>query len=190
MTDNKTIRIGTMKRFLLLAIGVLTCSIMVFAQSKDWRNLENAVSIIPDEGYCDQPYAVINKKGDWVVVMTTGAGHEGQQGQHVISVISRDRGKSWEPFTDIEPADGPEASWITSIIIPSGRIYVFYTYNSENMREVMNSKGVPIKRVDTMGKMMMKYSDDGGHTWSTNRYQVPIRNFEIDNNNIYNGKIF
>lgn len=178
-----------MKKNLLLLALVMAISFPVFSQKADWRNLENAVSVIPDEGYCDQPYAVINKNGEWVVVMTTGAGHEGQQGQHIISVISKDRGKTWEPFVDIEPATGPEASWVTPFITPDGRIYVFYTYNSENMREVLNSKGVPIKRVDTMGKMMMKYSDDGGNSWSAERYEVPIRNFEIDDNNIYKGKI-
>lgn len=178
-----------MKKNLLLLALVMAMSFPVFSQKADWRNLENAVSVIPDEGYCDQPYAVINKKGEWVVVMTTGAGHEGQHGQHIISVISKDRGKTWEPFVDIEPATGPEASWVTPFITPDGRIYVFYTYNSENMREVLNSKGVPIKRVDTMGKMMMKYSDDGGNSWSAERYEVPIRNFEIDDNNIYKGKI-
>jgi len=156
---------------------------------KDWRNIENALSIIPDEGYCDQPYAVINNQKEWVVVMTTGTGQEGQQGQHIVSIISNDRGKTWSSLTDIEPASGPEASWVTPLVIPSGRIYVFYTYNSENMREVLNSSGVPIKRVDTFGKMMMKYSDDGGHTWSDKRYEIPIRNFEIDDNNIYQGKI-
>ncbi len=164
-------------------------SFMAFSQSKDWRNLDNAVSIIPDEGYCDQPYAVINKNGEWVVVMTTGGGREGDAGQHIVSVISKDRGLTWSSHYDIEPSTGPEASWVTPIIIPSGRIYVFYTYNADNMREVLNSKGVPIKRVDTMGKMMMKYSDDGGYSWSENRYEVPVRNFEIDDNNIYKGKV-
>ncbi|WP_158872039.1 sialidase family protein [Maribellus comscasis] len=161
----------------------------IYSQEKDWRNIENAVAIIPDEGYCDQPYSVINSKGEWVVVLTTGAGREGQPGQHVVSTISKDKGKTWSPLIDIEPATGPEASWITPLIIPSGRIYVFYTYNSENRREVLNSSGVPIKRVDTFGKMMMKYSDDGGYSWSEKHYEVPARNFEIDDKNIYKGKI-
>lgn len=161
----------------------------VYSQENDWRNIDNAISVIPDEGYCDQPYSVVNNKGEWVVVMTTGAGLEGQPGQHVVSTISKDKGKTWSPLVDIEPANGPEASWITPLIIPSGRIYVFYTYNSENMREVLNSNGVPIRRVDTFGKMMMKYSDDGGYSWSAERYEVPIRNFEIDDRNIYKGKI-
>jgi hypothetical protein len=157
---------------------------------KDWRNLENSVGTIPDEGYCDQPYAVINHKGEWVVVLTTGVGLEGQQGQHIVSTISRDQGKSWTPMVSIEPANGPEASWVVPFLVPSsGRIYVFYTYNSENKREVLDENGKPIKRVDTFGKMMMKYSDDGGYTWSDIRYEVPIRNFEIDDNNIYKGKI-
>ncbi len=173
--------------FLLIAF-LLICS-ATYAQEKDWRNIDNAVSVIPDEGYCDQPYSVINSKGEWVVVLTTGMGLEGQPGQHVVSTISKDKGKTWSPLVDIEPATGPEASWITPLIVPSGRIYVFYTYNSENMREVLNSSGEPIKRVDTFGKMMMKYSDDGGHSWSEERYEVPIRNFEIDRNNIYKGKI-
>ncbi|MFZ4413472.1 MAG: exo-alpha-sialidase, partial [Bacteroidales bacterium] len=93
------------------------------------------------------------------------------------------------PLIDIEPATGPEASWITPFITPTGRIYGFYTYNSENLREVLDSQKKSIKRVDTLGKMMMKYSDDGGYTWSKERYEVPIRNFEIDDNNVYQGKI-
>lgn len=174
---------------LALLYILLFCSTDVYSQKEDWRNIENAVAIIPDEGYCDQPYSVINSRGEWVVVLTTGAGHEGQPGQHVVSTISKDKGKTWSPLIDIEPATGPEASWITPLIIPSGRIYVFYTYNSENKREVLNSKGVPIKRVDTFGKMMMKYSDDGGYSWSEKHYEVPVRNFEIDDKNIYKGEI-
>ena len=164
-------------------------STQIFSQQNDWRNIENAISIIPDENYCDQPYAVVNQNNEWVVVMTTGSGHEGQPGQHVVSTISRDKGKTWTPLVDVEPATGPEASWANPLIVPSGRIYVFYTYNAENRREILNSEGSPIKRVDTFGKMMMKYSDDGGYSWSEERYEVPVRNFEIDRNNIYGGKI-
>jgi hypothetical protein len=176
-------------QFILIVILVLISQVLIAQNVPDWRNIENSMSLIPDEGYCDQPYAVINKYNEWVIVMTTGAGHEGEQGQHVVCTISKDKGKTWSPLIDIEPAAGPEASWVNPLIIPSGRIYVFYTYNSENLREVLNSEGKPIKRVDTLGKMMMKYSDDGGYTWSEKRYEVPIRNFEIDDNNIYQGKI-
>ena len=178
----------TRKMICLLAFYLL--SFYVNGQEVgDWRNLQNAVGVIPDEGYCDQPYAVVNKNGEWVIVMTTGAGLEGDRGQHVVATISKDKGKTWTSLIDIEPASGPEASWITPFIGPSGRIYVFYTYNSENLREIFDINKKPIKRVDTFGKMMMKYSDDGGYTWSKERYEVPIRNFEIDDNNVYQGKI-
>lgn len=172
----------------LVLILAMSC-LSAYSQKADWRNIENAISSLPDESYCDQPYSVVNHQNEWVVVMTTGAGHEGQPGQHVVSTISKDKGKTWTPLVDIEPPTGPEASWVNPLIVPSGRIYAFYTYNSENMREVLNSQGKPIKRVDTFGKMMMKFSDDGGYTWSEERYEVPIRNFEIDRNNIYKGEI-
>lgn len=160
------------------------------AQStKDWRNIEFPFGVIPDEGYCDQPYAVINSKNELVVVMTTGPGVEGQSGQHVVSTISKDHGKTWSPLFDIEPTNGPEASWVIPLKIPSGRIYVFYTYNSDNLREVLDVNKIPLKRVDTMGKMAMKYSDDGGYSWSEKRYEIPIRNFELDEKNVYQGKI-
>ena len=59
------------KKYLLLLLCFIAC-LIVNAQLPDWRNIENALSVIPDEGYCDQPYAVVNKNGEWVIVMTTG----------------------------------------------------------------------------------------------------------------------
>ncbi|MDR3261393.1 MAG: exo-alpha-sialidase [Tannerella sp.] len=172
--------------YLLLISGFFSLQAQT---NKDWRNIENAVAEIPSEGYCDQPYVIINKQNEWVCTLTTGKGTEGEPGQHVVATISKDRGKNWSQLIDIEPASGPEASWVVPFIVPSGRIYAFYTYNFENLREIKDINGKSIKRVDTFGKMMMKYSDDGGYTWSSKRYEVPIRNFEIDDNNIYGGKI-
>lgn len=178
-----------MKNTIVYILFSLCLVVMQGQATNDWRNIENAMAEIPAEGYCDQPYIVINKQNEWVCTLTTGVGEEGARGQHVVATISRDRGKSWSPLIDIEPANGPEASWVVPLIVPSGRIYVFYTYNSNNQREVLDINKKPIKRVDTFGKMMMKYSDDGGYSWSAKRYEVPVRNFEIDNNNVYKGEI-
>ena len=49
--------------------------------------------------------------------MTTGKGREGQQGQHVFSTRSLDRGWTWTPLADVEPADGPEASWAVRLTL-------------------------------------------------------------------------
>ena len=157
-------------------------------RKNDWRCIDVALSEIPSEGYCDQPYAVVNQRGEWVVVMTTGRGVEGEPGQHIVSTISRDRGRTWGPLVDVEPADGPEASWATCVMIPSGRIFVFYTYNADNLRRVLAEDGQYLKRVDTLGKLVFKFSDDGGHSWSVDRFEVPIRSFAIDQSNVYEGK--
>ena len=157
-------------------------------RKNDWRCIDVALSEIPSEGYCDQPYAVVNQRGEWVVVMTTGRGVEGEPGQHIVSTISRDRGRTWGPLVDVEPADGPEASWATCVMIPSGRIFVFYTYNADNLRRVLAEDGQYLKRVDTLGKLVFKFSDDGGHSWSVDRFEVPIRSFAIDRSNVYEGK--
>ena len=144
---------------------------------------------IPSEGYCDQPYVVKLTDGTWLCTMTTGKGHEGQSGQHVVSCRSSNRGKTWSPLVDIEPADGPEASWAMPYLTAFGRVYVFYTYNSKNMRNVIASTPYARKRVDTLGEYAFKYSDDGGKTWSRQRWFIPVRETNIDRRNPYNGDV-
>lgn len=140
---------------------------------------------IPSEGYCDQPYIVKMADGTWVCVMTTGKGHEGQTGQHIVSTRSQDHGKTWSKLVDIEPATGPEASWVMPYLTRSGRIYAFYTYNANNLRSVEGGG----KRVDTLGEYAMKFSDDGGLSWSDKRWYIPVREAAIDRNNPYSGKV-
>jgi hypothetical protein len=141
--------------------------------------------VIPDEGYCDQPYVVVTKQGHWLCTLTTGSGVEGQAGQHVAATISADRGRTWGPLVAIEPAGGPEASWVMPLVVPSsGRIYAFYTYNIDNLREVpaANHPGAA-RRVDTLGAYVFRFSDDGGVTWSKDRYTIPMRPMRIDREN-------
>ncbi len=154
----------------------------------DWRNIANGYSI-PKEGYCDQPYVVITDDGNWLCVLTTGKGEEGEGTQHIISTISKDKGKTWSEPVDIEPQGPPEASWAIPLKVPSGRIYVFYTYNKDNMRSVIANTEESGHRIDTLGAFMFKYSDDNGRTWSKERYEIPVRLFNIDYENPYNGKV-
>ncbi len=155
----------------------------------DKRHIETGYPI-PSEGYCDQPYVVINADGSWTCTMTTGRGNEGDTGQHVVSLISADQGRTWEGPFDIEPADGPEASWVMPLRVPeTGRIYAFYTYNQENQRQVQTVDGNMLTRVDSFGVYAYRFSDDGGRTWSAGRYQIPMRLFECDRRNVYGGKV-
>ena len=142
-------------------------------------------SEIPSEGYCDQPYVVKLADGTWLCTMTTGAGHEGNTGQHIVSCRSTDKGRTWSELVDIEPAEGPEASWVMPYLTSYGRVYAFYTYNADDMREVIGGG----KRVDTLGKYAFKYSDDGGKSWSEQRCYIPVREGKIDRENAYQGKV-
>lgn len=142
-------------------------------------------SEIPSEGYCDQPYIVQLPDETWLCILTTGKGHEGQSGQHIVSCRSVDSGQTWSPLVDIEPADGPEASWAMPYLTAYGRVYVFYTYNAGNMREVIGGGG----RVDTLGEYALKFTDDGGKTWSGKRWYIPVREGAIDRRNPYQGKV-
>jgi hypothetical protein len=158
----------------------------------DPRNIANGREI-PSEGYCDQPYLVKTEDGAWLCTMTTGRGREGDSGQHIVALRSTDQGRTWSEPVDIEPADGPEASWVMPLAIPGGRVYAFYTYNAENMREVIADdppfQGGKTSRVDTLGEYAFKYSDDGGRTWSQDRHYIPAREMAIDRANPYAGKV-
>jgi hypothetical protein len=154
----------------------------------DPRHIAHGWSI-PSEGYADQPYIVKTDDGAWLCVMTTGKGVEGAGGQHVVSLRSTDQGRTWEQPVDIEPADGPEASYAVLLKVPYGRIYAFYNHNTDNIREVKQEDGTMQRRVDSLGHYVFKYTDDHGRTWSRRRYEVPIRQFECDRHNVYGGKL-
>jgi len=140
--------------------------------------------VIPDEGYCDQPYVVITKDGNWLCVLTTGAGVEGRRGQHVVSTISKDQGRTWSKPLDIEPADGPEASWATPLLTPSGRVYVFYDYNGDDVRML---KGKPV-RADMLGWYCYRFTDDHGTSWSK-RHRLNMRLTDCDRGNDWKGDV-
>jgi hypothetical protein len=155
----------------------------------DARNIKLGWTI-PDEGYCDQPYVVVTDDGQWLCVMTTGKGVEGQAGQHIVATRSADRGRTWSELVAIEPAGGPEASWVMPLKVPGGRVYAFYTYNADNLRAVPKGNSPRTnQRVDTLGRYCFKYSDDHGRTWSSDRHEIPMRAMRIDRENNVAGEI-
>ncbi len=166
-------------------------------QTDDWRNIRLGHTI-PTETYSDQPYIVTTDDGAWLCVVTTGTGHEGQGGQHVITMRSTDRGLTWSAPVDVEPASGPEASYAVLLKVPepnraAGRIFVFYNHNTDNVRKVLADRSAYpdgfCRRVDSLGHFVLKISDDGGRSWSADRYEVPMRATEIDRQNPYEGEL-
>ena len=158
----------------------------------DPRRLQSGLEI-PTEAYSDQPYLVKTRDGAWLLTVTTGAGREGEHGQHVVSMRSEDRGRTWSCPVDVEPADGPESSYSVLLCVPSGRIYCFYNHNTDDLRYVLADDppfpGGLCRRVDSQGHFVFRYTDDGGLTWSPLRYEIPQRLFAIDRENPYEGKI-
>ncbi|MDB4384802.1 exo-alpha-sialidase [Opitutaceae bacterium] len=154
----------------------------------NWRNIASGWTI-PDEDYADQPYLVKCDDGAWLCVLTTSDGHEGATSQHIVATRSTDFGRTWSPLIDIEATGPPESSYATAVKVAGGRIYVFYNYNRDNVREVERVDGVMQTRVDTLGAFVFKFSDDHGLTWSEGRYEIPVRETEIDRQNIYGGDV-
>ena len=148
---------------------------------------------IPTEYYSDQPYIAKTDDGAWLCVLTTGNGVEGAAGQHVITLRSTDHGETWSSPVNVEPAGGPEASYAVLLKTPGGRVYCFYNHNTDNLREVRADDppfpGGLCSRVDSLGYFVFKYSDDHGHSWSAQRYTIPIREMDIDRRNPYGGKV-
>ncbi len=144
----------------------------------DWRNLRSGWEI-PSQNYADQPYIVKTRDGNWLCTLTTGPGLEGKPGQHVVATLSEDRGRTWSPLVDIEPSDGPEASWVISYVAPYGRVYAFYDFNGDRLPP----------RADMLGWYVYKYSDDHGRTWSEERYRLPMRVTACDRGNKWNGEV-
>jgi len=162
------------------------------ARSADLRNIDTGWEI-PTENYADQPYVVQTDDSAWLCILTTGVGHEGAEGQHVVTLRSTDQGRAWSAPVDVEPGDGPEASYAVMLKAPTGCLYAFYNHNTDNLRRIKADKTAYksgwTTRVDTQGYYVFKYSDDHGRTWSEKRYPIPVREFEIDRENPYAGQV-
>lgn len=154
----------------------------------DARHIANGYPI-PSEGYADQPYVVRTDDGAWLCVMTTGPGAEGAPGQHIVTRRSLDQGRTWSEPVDVEPMEGPEASYAVLLKLPYGRVYCFYNHNTDRVIRVRREDGGFYTRVDSLGHYVFKYSDDHGRTWSAERYEVPVREFACDRENVYGGAL-
>ncbi len=175
----------------ILLVSLLSAAVPA-SGGQDPRNIRTGWEI-PSETYADQPYVVKTDDEAWLCVLTTGAGREGAKGQHVVSLRSTDQGRTWSKPVDVEPADGPEASYAVLLKVPSGRVYAFYNHNTDDLRRVKGDDP-PYKdgwctRVDTQGYFVFRYTDDHGRTWSKDRYPIPVREMQIDRENPYGGKI-
>ena len=78
-------------------------------------------------------------------------------------------------------------SYSNVIQADNGRIYTVFGVNLYNITKLPS--GTVIPRTDELGVFAMRWSDDGGATWSTNMTVLPYRNTAIDNSNDFAGKV-
>ncbi|HRR82568.1 MAG TPA: exo-alpha-sialidase [Planctomycetota bacterium] len=171
---------------LLAAVALAQEAQAVDTRDRDPRNIRTGHPI-PVEGYCDQPYVVVNRDGSWLCTLTTAGGHEGARGEHMVATRSTDQGKTWSPLVDIEPADGPSSSYGSPIVTPGGRVYCVYCYNGDKLSTLPDGK--PLPRADMLGWFVLKWSDDGGRTWSRERHRLPMRVTACDRANDWKGAV-
>jgi hypothetical protein len=173
-------------RYLRPVVYGLLLTATAICSTPDPRHLSNGWTI-PAKHYADQPYIVKTDDGAWLCAITTGSGNEGASGQHVVSMRSTDQGRTWQQPVDVEPADGPEASYAVLLKTPYGRVYAFYNHNTDRIEEVKREDGGTYKRVDSLGHYVFKYSDDHGRSWSAQRTDIPMRAFTCDLQNTHHG---
>ena len=155
----------------------------------DWRNIREGRRII-GEGYADQPYVVQTDDGAWLCCVTLSGQIEGSSDQHVATFRSMDQGHTWENEVRLEEPDAPENSYAVMLKADNGRIYIFYNRNTDNVREVpFHDRSNVYTRVDSLGHYVFRYSDDNGKSWSKDFYDVPVRDFQCDRDNVFQGKV-
>eukprot|EP01006_Ploeotia_vitrea_P031153 TRINITY_DN63449_c0_g1_i1.p1 TRINITY_DN63449_c0_g1~~TRINITY_DN63449_c0_g1_i1.p1 ORF type:complete len:646 (-),score=28.47 TRINITY_DN63449_c0_g1_i1:19-1956(-) len=171
-----------------MIIALLIC-LSCYTYQQDRRNIISGVVISDQYGYADQPQIVeLNKNGTWLCVLTTGGAKEGLDSENVFVKHSYDNGKTWNSrLIPVQPPHpyGPPAAWGNPVLTPSGRIWVYYTYNLNNITTLPHSKRWI--RNDMVGRQVIRYSDDGGYTWS-DFHVIPIPEKWIDRHNDFHGK--
>jgi hypothetical protein len=158
----------------------------------DQRNITTGLPLSTNF-YADQPYLTPTHDGGLLCVVTTGLGHEGMPGQHVRAMKTFDLGHTWRNIVPVEDPEGPESSWGVPFTHPSGRVFVFYIHNTDDLREAPADDppypGGVTRRMDSLGHFVFRWSDDHGKSWSAERGTIPVRAFEIDRLNPTGGDV-
>lgn len=136
--------------------------------AREWRRTQpDFVVRLPqsefsDEGDNQQLIVIPLQSGRFLATWTT-ATVENHDNQRVVVAHSDDGGRTWsEPLVvdGSQPGDAPGcglASWSILIEAPRlGRVYILYNKNI----------GITDARADTTGVTRIRYSEDGGLTWS------------------------
>ena len=169
----------------------LLVSATAVSSAVDSRNIDAGSTIANmSAGYADQPMCIRRRPDNaWLCLTTFSDATEGSFGERVVASASTDRGVTWSPRVPLDPSAvgiveyAYAAPWQSQL--PSNRIFGLYVINSDNVTHLAN--GQPITRTDMLGHFKFRYSDDGGASWSSEAFEVPVRPTSIDTHNDFNG---
>ena len=140
-------------------------------------------AVLRSGGYSCQPYCSVLPDGVWSCVMTyihAPVWIEGQPGEHMVSMRTKDQGKTWDDFVTIEPYSNVTTGQVSaygSIAARKDGSRVFSLW-IQNVHNISNLPGQPSSpktfRADMLGNFVWKYSDDQGLTWSEQHYIIPV----------------
>jgi hypothetical protein len=136
-----------------------------------------------DGGYSDQPYLVSLPNGVLLSTLTISDGVEGSFDQRAVILRSTDHGVTWTTAVEMESAAAPESSWAMPWRNPNTeRLYVFYTYNANDIRFIPNNTGGGgSTRCDAVGVIAYKSTIDG-ETWTERRHlDLPASPIDLRN---------
>jgi hypothetical protein len=151
----------------------------------DWRDL-TAGYIMVEAPYLDQPQCVVFNTTRWVCAITRNDGSaEGHPGEHMETMFSDDKGVTWSTGVRLEQPGTPTNSYGNILLTDFGRLAVVYNMNLDNITHFPN--GTKFGRDDELGFMVWRYSDDGGVSWSSQQYRVPLRTTAVDRENTFGG---
>ena len=133
-----------------------------------------------------------------MMTMRHSTNKEGGIGEQEFSSWSDAGGAadSWSPLVPLEPEqmkirDEWRIPSHTSTLVPSttklSRVHAIYMWNGRNITTLPS--GERCSRNDDMGGFALKFTDDGGASWSAQRWPVPLRVTAIDRDNTYAGKV-
>ncbi len=143
--------------------------------NNDPRYINNGSEIPTAGGYADQPSIVVLSDGTFVCATTTGKGEEGAKGQFVSVMRSEDGGKTWSEGALLEDPEW-ESAYAVLVADRFDRIYCLYNYNLDHY----DIKEFGCYRLDMGGTYCMRFSDDGGLSWSE-RIIVDVGVTSLDN---------
>ena len=118
--------------------------------------------------------------------MASGTRACGQAERCRLALHARNaQGRTWSEPLALEPDRTIDNAYSTITLTPSGRIYVSYNMNVNGIHTL---NGHNISRVDELGEFVMKYSDDGGRSYSSEHYVIPYRKTAVDRSNSFGGQ--